>query len=127
MSSIDIVLRELVEEYGYVCGIATTGSGQVLARHGDFTALSWPDLPNSLFGDQDAIVRLDQSLDGQILPQVFAQGEVTALVMKPQAELIIGLFDQSGQDVTQIYLQGRRVSQDLSARLGRAEKSEPGG
>src|SRR5262245_54214862 len=130
------ILRELVEEHGFAWAVAATTSGQVLARSGDVAALQWPDLASSLFGDRDAIVRLDQSLDGQTLPQIWSQGEVTASVVKPRRELIIGLFDQSGQDAAQVYLRARRADSGLDRAaiaaslaeliVGRAARTHPG-
>ncbi len=116
-TNFDVVLSEVMAEHGFACGLVASSSGQVLARSGEFTALRWPDLATSLFGDQDAVVRLDESLQEQTLPQIFRQGEVMVLVMKPRADLVVGFFDQSGRDVARLYRQGQQIDRVLSQRL----------
>jgi hypothetical protein len=120
LNDLDKMLQRVIDEYGYLCGIIALSSGQEIMRYGNFAALQWKDLSNSLFGDAEAIVRLDQSLEGQILPQVFSQGDVRCAVMKPKEEIIVGIFDQSGKDLVSFY----KECKEISKRLADLERSD---
>ena len=108
-------LRQVIDEQGFLCGIIATSSGEEILRYGDFDALHWKDLVKSLFGDADAIVTLNKSLEGQILPQVYSQGDVRCAILKPKEELLVGLFDQSGKDAATFYKECREISKKLTA------------
>ena len=108
-------LSAFVQENGFDCGIIATASGEGLARSGDFRSLKWDGLPNSLFGDPEAIRRLYASLEGEILPQIYGQGDVSCVVNKAGDDLIVGLFDQRGRDDLELFDIGERAPEALSA------------
>ena len=109
------LLSAFVRENGFECGIVASASGQVLARSGDFGTLKWDGLPNSLFGDPDAIRGLYASLEGEILPQIYGQGDVSCVVNKVGDDLVVGLFDQNGRDDLELFDIGERAPEALSA------------
>lgn len=106
--------RQVIDEQEFIFGIIASSSGEEILRYGDIDALQWKDLVKSLFGDVDAIVRLNKSLEGQILPQVYSQGDVRCAILKPKEELLIGLFDQSGKDTATFYKECREISKKLT-------------
>lgn len=116
-NALKVALENVVSAHGYACGVAASASGKVLARVGDCAGLGDRDLEPALFGDEEAIVRLYGSLEGKMLPQMAAQGDVRCCLMKPKEGIVVGVFVESSKDNVQLYLEFRSVSQELDAQL----------
>lgn len=106
-------LAAFVQANGFVCGIVASAAGEVLARSGNFGSLKWDGVPKALWGDSESIRRLYESLDGEILPQIHGQGDVTCVVNKVGDDLLVGLFDQSGRDDLELFDIGATAPQAL--------------
>jgi hypothetical protein len=115
--NLESILESVLLEYGFECGIIASSSGQELARRGELGGLQWRGLVDSLFGDADSIVRLERSLEGQILPQTYSQGNVRCVVMKPRKDLLVGLFTQNAEDAALLYQRGKEVSARLDREM----------
>lgn len=107
-------LAAFVRANGFDCGIVASASGEVLARSGDFGSLKWDGLPNSLFGDPASVRSLYDSLDGEILPQIYGQGDLSCVVNKLGDDMLIGLFDQNGRDDLELFDAGERAPEVLA-------------
>jgi len=112
------ILKAICAEHGYLCCVAALSTGEEVAREGDFSSLRWRGLANSLFGDRDRIIQLNDSLEGRLLPQVYGQGEVFCLVMKPVDDLLVGAFGQDGRDFLRLYSEGKQISERIMNELG---------
>src|SRR5215471_9030018 len=108
------ILQAICKERGYLCCVAALSSGEQVIKIGDFSALRWRSLANALFGDTSAIIKLNEDLKHQILPQVYGQGEVFIVVMKPLDNLIVGLFHQGAHNPGELYKEGKKLSQTMT-------------
>jgi hypothetical protein len=116
--TLDELLDAVLHDYGLSYGVAATTGGEVLSRRGDIGALRWKGLLDQLFGSPDAIVRLVGSLEGQILPQVYGQGDIRAAVLRPRGDLVVGLFG-AATNAGGFYILADAVSKRLADELPR--------
>lgn len=70
-------------------------------------------LYNNLFGGKENILKLNDSLKGQIMPQSWKQGELKCLVVKPNDEVLIGVFYIDSQDAIESYKRGKEIDIQL--------------
>ena len=70
---------------------------------GDKYKLEYTGLLDTLFGDIERVQALNQSLENQILPQSWNQGNVKCLVCKPKDDIVIGMFFHEHRDTVQSY------------------------
>ncbi len=73
-------------------------------------------LAKSLVGDEEAIVRMASALEGQILPQVWAQGEDIAYATLRNAKVVL-MFERAKRDVTALYLRSKDLEEALREDL----------
>jgi hypothetical protein len=92
--------------------IANLQSG-VIENLGDISALEHTGLIKGLFYDLDTIHNLNQSLDGQILPRIWGQGNVRCIVCKPYEGIIIGLFCKEEMSLYDFYMWTKKVDEDI--------------
>jgi hypothetical protein len=88
---------------------------------GDPASLRWRGLIDSLFGNAGAIIQLNDNIRGQILPQVYGQGEVFCVVMNPLDDLLVGLFHQGKHDPVRLHAEGKEISQRIERGIRRAD------
>ena len=86
------LLTSLLKIYHLQYALLATSAGTILATAGSATTLPTSDLVRSLCGDQAVIQRLDQSLEGQLLPRSWGQGETIAHICKPSVHQLAILF-----------------------------------
>ena len=70
-----------------------------------------------LFHDEESIKSLNDSLEGEIMPQAMRQGEVKCLICKPQNDMLVGLFYLENRDVAEAYKFGEQLNEELSELL----------
>ena len=107
-------LKGICAEHDYLGCVAALSTGEEVAKEGDFSSLRWRGFANSLFGDRDSIIQLNDSLEGRLLPQVYGQGEVFCVVMKPLDDLLVGAFGQGRRDFVRLYNEGTKISQRIT-------------
>jgi len=71
-------------------------------------------LYNSLFGDEYCISRLDSILREQNIPQSWEQGNINCLVMKPEDNVIVGLFYSDKYDSVESYRFAKEINTAVS-------------
>jgi len=86
------LLSSLLEVYQLQYALLATSEGTILATAGSATTLATSDLVQVLCGDQATIQLLDQSLEGQLLPRSWGQGETIAHICKPSVHHLAILF-----------------------------------
>jgi hypothetical protein len=92
--------------------IANLDNGQVKML-GDKEKLSHIDLVSTLFGDENSIKALNDSLEGQLMPRVWGQGEVSCIVCKPVNNILVGLFFQDTREPIESY----RFSKEMNKQI----------
>ncbi|WP_144408463.1 hypothetical protein [Pelosinus fermentans] len=70
-----------------------------------------------LFHDEESIKSLNDSLEGEIMPQAMRQGEVKCLICKPKNDMLVGLFYLENRDVAEAYKFGEQLNEELSELL----------
>ena len=108
-------LARVVRRHAYAFGIAATRDGTVLATAGSTDALESDDLRRLLFGDAAAIAGLYASLDGQLLPRLWAQGATRCAVFRPAAGVLVGVFARSERSNAQLYQEFASIGRELTA------------
>ena len=85
-------LRRVLSAHQLACGALVTASGEIVARVGDFDAFGSAGLVAALLGNGGASKAMFDSLRGQRLPRIWAQGNEFALVDKPAEEIAVVAF-----------------------------------
>lgn len=83
---------ECLQKYNIFFAIVCNFSNGKNETFGDEKLLSTKGFINDFFGSKDKIMKLDESLEGQIMPQSCKQGGLNLLLIKPERSILIGLF-----------------------------------
>ena len=86
------ILDEILQDERLSCGAVVDELGRVLVRAGDFGSYPAPGLVSSLLGPTGTPRSTYAGLDGQPLPQIWAEGESFAIVDRPAAGIAFVLF-----------------------------------
>ncbi len=86
------ILDGVLRDERLSCGAVIDELGRVLTRGGDFESYPAPGLVASLLGPSGTPRETYARLDGQPLPQVWAEGESFAFVDRPTAGIAVVLF-----------------------------------
>ena len=89
-------------------------------RAGDFTRLKTGGLVSGLLGPYGSAQATFASLDGQILPKMWAQGKVFAFVDKLGLERAVVVFGQGKQSAIDQYHLSRRVGETIAIEFSSA-------
>ncbi len=91
-------------------GCIKTGKCEVIYPRGEPVESGL--LPH-LFGDAQTISSLNESLDGQLMPTIWSQGNMSCIVCKPDEERIIGAFTTEERSVVDKYKWSKELNQDI--------------
>ena len=86
------MLGEILGDGRLRCGAVFDELGRILARAGDFESYPAPDLVASVLGPSGNPRTAYASLEGQSLPQIWAEGESFALIDRPVPGVAFVLF-----------------------------------
>lgn len=86
------ILDGVLRDERLSCGAVIDELGRVLVRSGDFESYPAPGLVSSLLGPSGTPRATYTGLDGQPLPQIWAEGECFAFVDRPAAGVAVVLF-----------------------------------
>lgn len=111
-------LGRVLDTHGLLCGALVDASGEVIVRSGAFESLQDVGLVSSLLGPDGSAKATFDSLEGQLLPQIYAQGENFALVDKVHRDLLIVLFGRGGGDAVAQYHLSKVVSATVATLFG---------
>ena len=84
-----------------------------LDKFGDINLLIEHSIVDKLVGDIQSTNNLNKSLDGQILPQIWGQGKVAALIFKPNNNIIIGLFYEESRSAIEQYKWSKVLNSEI--------------
>lgn len=93
--------------------IADLSSGNAI-RVGCSTGFEFDDLERSLFGDAERVLATGRSLEGQILPRTWSQGNVSCFVCKPNEHAIVGLFCSDQRSAVEKYHWSKQLSAEVA-------------
>ena len=119
MEPMRFALASVIARHDLLYGLLVSAAGQVLLECGD-RALVTEDsgLLESLIGPRgDARTTFD-SLEGQILPRIWGQGEVFAFLCKPRPDLLVIVFGRSNLPVADRYRLSKIVGAAVDELLG---------
>lgn len=105
-------LRQLMKTHGLLYAIAVLRDGRVI-EIGEKDALEHPGIADEYFFRNPQGVF--EWLEGQILPQLVAQGRVVAFIHKPKDDLVIGLFSHRDDDVVARFKLATQIDRQLEA------------
>ena len=71
--------------------IADLETGDTI-RIGCSAGFGFIDLENNLFRDADTVFATGRSIEGQILPRTWSQGDISCFLCKVNEKTIVGLF-----------------------------------
>ena len=94
-----------------VVGCLADGS---IEKVGTADGLRGHDLIQSLFGDHESLMALDHSLEGQLMPRLWAQGEVGCVVCKPVPSHLVGLFYVETRNVVEKYRWSKVIAKEVN-------------
>lgn len=104
MSSTIAKLEDLINRHSSLkCGAVIHATGDVTDRVGDFTHPPYQELESAVFGpygDSTATFEMAAQYenDRKMLPQGMGQGDLFALVDKPQTEFVLVVFGEKSTD-----------------------------
>lgn len=86
------ILDEILRNERLSCGAVIDELGHVLSRSGDFESYPAPGLVSSLLGPAGTPRATYEGLEGQPLPQIWAEGECFSIIDRPAAGIAFVLF-----------------------------------
>jgi hypothetical protein len=86
------ILGEVLQAERLLCGAVIDEFGQILARAGDFESYPAPGLVSSILGPSGTPQAAYASLEGQSLPQIWAEGPYYAFIDRPMPGTAFVLF-----------------------------------
>lgn len=99
--------KEFTEKHNVFLAVLVDVEKGIDYTYGSKDNLIYEGLFNSLFGNMESIIKLNKSLDGQIMPQSWKQGELKCLVVRPNDKVLIGLFYNDVDNVLESYKIGK--------------------
>jgi hypothetical protein len=118
-------LEHLVDKHGVAYAAFFTADGAMLAEAGSRSALVHEGLVSALLGPQGSASKTYASLEGQVLPQSYAQGGDTAIVDRAAPGVGAAYFIRAGNMPAKSPVEGYWWSKALAAE-GRAPFERPG-
>jgi hypothetical protein len=101
------------EKYNILFAVIVDLEKEVDYTFGSKDTLTYEGLYNSLFGDMEIIKKLNDSLEGQLMPQSWKQGELKCLVVKPNEKILAGLFFNDTKNAMESYKLGKQMNNEL--------------
>lgn len=108
-------LSKIKKDFDISYMIAYNLKSRQIEHDGDRHILEHKGLFDNLFGSEEAIIRLNMSIQGQILPQSWKQGNIKCIVSKPEEDILIGLIYIEFRDAIEAY----QVSKQIDAGIGK--------
>ncbi|MCX7749630.1 MAG: hypothetical protein N2645_22475 [Clostridia bacterium] len=80
---------------------------------GDRNSVHCDKLIENLFGDIDFASKLYASMDGQVKPQSWKQGNSKCVICIPRTSIIVGLFYIEHRDTIESYNWAKKINNEL--------------
>jgi hypothetical protein len=112
-----ILLDALQNEYQIGYSIIADSMGNILQERGAKECIENSGLFNMLVGTPECIRNLYQSIEGQMLPRVWGQGNDVCYVCRPRIDLMVLLFGKVQETPTQEYVFSKEINQKVCAAM----------
>jgi hypothetical protein len=86
------ILEEVLQDERLACGAVIDEFGEILSRVGDFASYPAQSLVSSALGPSGTPKETYASLEGQPLPQIWADGDYFAFIDRPTPGIAFVLF-----------------------------------
>lgn len=106
-------IKELMDNNNILFSVIANLDNDQVKMLGHKEKLNRIDLVNSLFGDKNSIKALNDSLEGQLMPRIWGQGEVSCIVCKPVNNILVGLFFHDTREPIETY----RFSKEMNKQI----------
>jgi hypothetical protein len=104
-----------------VGAIVLDGDSQGMFRIGNLAAIEGQGLFSALFGGPAEVIRLRESLEGQLLPQIWSQGGTDCFVSKLPNGVVYGVFSERPLDPVDLYRASKAAAAAMERSLQRLE------
>jgi hypothetical protein len=108
-------LAAVLRQHGLTAGVVVAADGSMLARVGDPGSVGCDTLLSALIGPYGNARVTFESLEGQLLPQMTAQGISFAFIDKASPDVMVIVFGTGLSAVDQYHL-SKRVSAAIAER-----------
>lgn len=113
-------LDDAVRRLGVTGAIVFDRSGEELCRVGAVDAVAGDGLFRALFGGADEVQRLRDSLEGQLLPQIWSQGATDCFVSRMPSGILYGVFSRRPLDPVALYRASQEAARVMESLLEEA-------
>jgi hypothetical protein len=107
------LLGEALERLGMAGAVVFDQVGREVRRFGALESIASEGMFRALFGGIDEVQRLRASLQGQVLPQIWSQGNTTCFVSQTESGTLYAVFLQKSLDPVALY----RVSTETARTM----------
>jgi hypothetical protein len=114
-------VRDALENVGAVGAIVFDGHSQEMFRIGSLADIQREGLFSALFGGPVEVMRLRQSLEGQLLPQIWSQGGTDCFVSTLPNGVVYGVFSERPLDPAELYRASKTAAEAVERSLRRLQ------
>jgi hypothetical protein len=118
-------LAGFLNESGMVGVIIARANGEEIIRAGDFGHLKWGGLLSTLFGGTEEVKRLAWSLEEQLLPRLFSQGDEWCIASRCDGDIVWGVFVITDSDGVAMYHRSKDVAQAIEQIIKQTHLQDP--
>ncbi len=111
-------LRDVLSAHHALYAVVTDPCGSHWEEYGEKSAVPYQGIISAYFPNPDAMAKLDEFLQGQMLPKTIVQGDVICVISRPREDRIVGVFLLEKGDVIARMRRGRTVDADIKAATG---------
>jgi hypothetical protein len=106
-------VEKLASKYGFIYWVLARMDGTVVHRRGSQEVLRWKGPLESLFGDSKAVSNTYSSLQNQLSPQLFSQGQTCCVHFRPLPGYVLGLFQQDQPDAVLRFTEAEKFMKEV--------------
>src|SRR5438552_3004348 len=114
-------MDDVMSEHNVLYAVVTDPDGQDWKEYGNKHLVSYEGIVTQYFPGPQAMRRLNEFLEGQMLPKAIMQGEVMCVICKPFGDTIVGLFVRDEGDVVARIRRGRAINASVQSALSKPE------
>jgi len=107
------ILKIIIEKHQMLCALAYNSEGTILAEAGNLNDEKLGDLISALIGPYGDVKNTFASLEGQLLPRIWGQGDTYAYIHKPKDDLMVITFGSGKIDTKSNYRKSKEIDTDL--------------
>jgi hypothetical protein len=114
-------LQQILDAHELPCGATIDATGKVAAEAGDFIAFASDGLVSTLLGPYGSARETLASLEGQLLPRMWSQGDEYAIVDLATEELAVVVFGRGRLSAPERWAMSKAVSASIRLVFGEVQ------